>query len=1084
MKRFHLFFWFSILLLITAESGHAQKTVGMGNNRLEPLTLDLNKITCRIVPVVKFDTNNRHQLIIKLNVEWFDKGGIPEKDESNALIVIDNMDLFRAVNENKITIEPGQETTFLNQPAPLFTENGQKVQCESFPNGGAIFNSSSMDIVLKIQGSENNEILLDLSFNYGIIKGAKKDIVIAAMKHSWSFIIQSRKLPGLPCDTKISSYTARYLSLERKYPGTNIENLLQKNNVTTAELESARKGLAEWTISLNKFSDSISSDAPLKDCQAQLNGLLGKISGLSSRAHQDMESLASISNQPVTNQVPAGKESTTPVSTGDQKETARKSTEQPAKPASAPGIENLREKYSVILNGLTAEFTGLNTEVNAGQAGIQSQLNYNAKRIAMVTGMMARKAQLSDNEQAQMTDELNVCKTMNEANDESNLALLVRVRDFKSLIENRKSICNSDFMRLDKKTLPEEGKRILADLETIHQKASSLEESLDMTRAEIIRQNNDILNLISKIQGNNALSEAVSHFDEQYKTLNSRLVGLTNRITATGNEFEQKKLDKWYLQSVKDDFLARTHVIGIDYQAIVKSYDSLQALQTETLRKFNFKPLIQSQDEFIKAESALGSRIETLRTNIESWEAVPFPYAKVIIAGLILLIIVFGLFVYLKAMRKKKVLRTLIRPAENHSKKIIKIQTSESNQLSRGKGLFNAINSGNNTYMELSLSDEWDDTAVSRVYFERDCIIKTYRFFEDSIHSAGTHSTAYETGGYLIGQWDLDPLNKDQFIVSLEDFIEPGDDATFSKYQLNFGAKIGIKLHSTLDNLRQKSDRDFVLTAWFHSHPGLKIFLSDFDLNVQEDFAGSINKTRMLALVLDPYTPKWDLGIFSYKTDGQMNNAVDSKKFFSFDLMYRWALNPQPQPQRSTDPPQAIHAASPTRPLPQLDNYFALNVNEVLADSPVRRVYISNPAIIELKRFIEDAKIALGSESFVARLGGDWYTHSPALMDVVIDNIIHITGQEISEEQKSDETVGIAYCLNDLQEDELDQVNSGVKRLKRPANRAYILLLVGQDRNSLKLIPLRNSDELTAATLHSAKNFQLSELIEWTRVRK
>jgi hypothetical protein len=253
--------------------------------------------------------------------------------------------------------------------------------------------------------------------------------------------------------------------------------------------------------------------------------------------------------------------------------------------------------------------------------------------------------------------------------------------------------------------------------------------------------------------------------------------------------------------------------------------------------------------------------------------------------------------------------------------------------LPKGKGLLALRQNAGTDYLELDLEQEWEDTMVKKVYFGRECIIKTYRFFEDSIRETDTGSTAYETGGYMIGRWDSNTEDPGKFDVSLEDFIEPGDDASFSSHQLNFGAKIGVKLQKTIENWKQKLNKEMVMTAWFHSHPGLKIFLSDFDLSVQKDFSGAEKKLRIVALVIDPYTEKWDTGIFTYKSDFSMNNDKDSRQFFSLDEMYRWALN-------------KVDTGH--------ENHYSTVLTTLYASTIVNKIYFSNSCILDIKRKIED----------------------------------------------------------------------------------------------------------------------------------
>ncbi|MBO4328270.1 MAG: hypothetical protein J5831_02530 [Bacteroidales bacterium] len=90
-------------------------------------------------------------------------------------------------------------------------------------------------------------------------------------------------------------------------------------------------------------------------------------------------------------------------------------------------------------------------------------------------------------------------------------------------------------------------------------------------------------------------------------------------------------------------------------------------------------------------------------------------------------------------------------------------------------------------------------------------------------------------------------------------------------------------------NLGEKSKRDYVLTCWMHSHPGLGLFLSNQDLIVQKQLTYSDHRDRLLALVIDTNTPDLKLGFFTAKTHGQMNNKEEVKRWFSFEEISRQA---------------------------------------------------------------------------------------------------------------------------------------------------------------------------------------------------
>ena len=189
-----------------------------------------------------------------------------------------------------------------------------------------------------------------------------------------------------------------------------------------------------------------------------------------------------------------------------------------------------------------------------------------------------------------------------------------------------------------------------------------------------------------------------------------------------------------------------------------------------------------------------------------------------------------------------------------------------------------------NEYLVFDMNKVFADTSVSKVYLSTDLVKKLYEFFSNSLEADGRTN---ETGCFIVGCWDFAEGKRNRYDISLEYMVEPGDDADFGEYSLHFGKKISINMASVIDNLAQKTNRDYLLTCWMHSHPGLGLFLSNHDLIVQKQLTYSEHKNRLLAIVIDTNTPDLKTGFFTAKADGTMNNREDVKQWFSFEDIYR-----------------------------------------------------------------------------------------------------------------------------------------------------------------------------------------------------
>lgn len=248
-----------------------------------------------------------------------------------------------------------------------------------------------------------------------------------------------------------------------------------------------------------------------------------------------------------------------------------------------------------------------------------------------------------------------------------------------------------------------------------------------------------------------------------------------------------------------------------------------------------------------------------------------------------LIFIVLGVFVavllvVILVLRKKK------RPQEPqiaNDPNIISVINDESVKYERG---LSHVKERLGDYLVFDMDIVFADTTINKVYFHTDLIKKLYDFFNNSLEADGRTN---ETGCFIVGCWDFEEGRRDRYDISLEYMVKPGDDADFGEYSLNFGKKISINMASVIDDLSKKSNRDYVLTCWMHSHPGLGLFLSNQDLIVQQQLTYSDHRNRLIAIVIDTNTPDFKVGFFTAKNNGKMNNKEEVKHWFSFEEIYR-----------------------------------------------------------------------------------------------------------------------------------------------------------------------------------------------------
>jgi proteasome lid subunit RPN8/RPN11 len=161
-----------------------------------------------------------------------------------------------------------------------------------------------------------------------------------------------------------------------------------------------------------------------------------------------------------------------------------------------------------------------------------------------------------------------------------------------------------------------------------------------------------------------------------------------------------------------------------------------------------------------------------------------------------------------------------------------------------------------NDYVNIDLTKLWKDTQVETLLIKRVVIKQIY----DQIIQP--ENTNMEIGGFLLGYFSDSEYHE----VKVEQYL-PINNQSYSEFQLEFNNSSWAELEKTL------SQKKIKLVGWFHTHPGHGLFLSRPDINIVQYF---FNKSYHVALEIDPVlraaNPNLDFGVFSKKSDGNINN--------------------------------------------------------------------------------------------------------------------------------------------------------------------------------------------------------------------
>ena len=325
-------------------------------------------------------------------------------------------------------------------------------------------------------------------------------------------------------------------------------------------------------------------------------------------------------------------------------------------------------------------------------------------------------------------------------------------------------------------------------------------------------------------------------------------------------------------QYSKDTSLITNYIETIDRKKIADKNECIDSLQVVLTNRLGLR-----EANMNRLSDELNAEPETM----------PFDWKKLdrkwIGAGILLLIII--LFGIRKASKKHRTTSLSGNDsnggADASSAIVVRRKTTS---ILRKQSLEDVID--NDAYIRIDCNDFCSDSAVRRMYIKNTCIKDIYNMYAEDLRNPNNPK---EDGCMVLGRWVHDDQSN-EYYVSLEHIVLPGDDAVFSEYELNFGGKIKLKVTDKLRKLRRETNLQYDLTCWVHSHPGLGVFFSNSDSNVQMQLKHPTHPNFLTAIVVDILTPRQDMGIFTFKRDSTLNSKNDLKKIYSLEELYEWAV--------------------------------------------------------------------------------------------------------------------------------------------------------------------------------------------------
>ena len=139
-------------------------------------------------------------------------------------------------------------------------------------------------------------------------------------------------------------------------------------------------------------------------------------------------------------------------------------------------------------------------------------------------------------------------------------------------------------------------------------------------------------------------------------------------------------------------------------------------------------------------------------------------------AGIFILVLIIALVVGVRrSRRKKKASRKVESVPQNPQADIIVRRKTTS--ILKKQSLEDVLH--NPAYLPIDCSEFCDDSAVRRIYLKNTCVKEIYNMYAEDLRNS---ETPKEDGCMVLGRWVHDEQS-DEYYVSLEEIVKPGDDA-------------------------------------------------------------------------------------------------------------------------------------------------------------------------------------------------------------------------------------------------------------------------------------------------------------------
>lgn len=413
-------------------------------------------------------------------------------------------------------------------------------------------------------------------------------------------------------------------------------------------------------------------------------------------------------------------------------------------------------------------------------------------------------------------------------------------------------------------------------------------------------------------------------------------------------------------------------------------------------------------------------------------------------------LMIMALYAILRHHRRKKAFRPIFSGLPNRKEQVAQtdiVVRRKTTTILKKQNLGDVIH--NDNYLKIDCQDFCADSSVRRIYIKNTCIKDIYDLYSNDLRNP---ENPKEDGCMVLGRWVYDS-ETDEYYVSLEYVVLPGDDAVFKEYELNFGGKIKLRVNEKLRRLRRETDMQYDVTCWVHSHPGLGVFFSSSDNSVQLQLKHVTHPRFLTAIVVDILTPRMEMGIFTFKhgEDLTVNSRQDIDRLYSLEKMHQWAL----ESDRSAF---------------KYDDYYDVLSLAQKKDESCNGIQLSNSAVIDLCKIEDEQQLDRNSKECLIAFAHGYQRIHGIVAEYVVERITTKT-EELDQEMIGCIVNGSHLSLPSIQ-----------KAIEENNEKYKFVLFYSTANESLVAMPLLKGELMMDEKYFSEE--LLENLKVWTRRRR